>query len=737
MPEALTTDRISLLQTHINAGDRIAYYEQLSEWGYAYAELALGVVNADTVAGRTANAFFLDRASEAGVNISPNQLASISLQLAEADLQARIEFPGSAQGQELPVDTISTYHGAVFSSATQGAVGIEAWTPAFPLSLINDPQEREAFWDALIAANTLNATFILAFPQLQDITDSAVLAQLAGYEIDLIQAGSVGFVTESNSFGPFDIALGNGGRLIGDGISSATLSGTEGNDVILGFIGLDTLNGGFGDDRLYGGGGIDELVGGVGSDLLVGGTQNDILISGTIDGPDRMFVPDADADRLEGGEDFDTYIVGQDINLGTSDGSFETILEETSATIGFSQINRDFNFDSLSRIDTISDADGSGRIIVSSINETSEFPELTSFRDARSVADLSDPENFVQGTYERASSVTNFIDDGNGITSTNSLTSLNGRDVFFTGPVTGAFLGPKAALFYLTADENPAGNVPLLVGLDPVNVDGFIVDYIPIFAIEDFHNGDFGITIADENIPVRDNSDPNLPFISGDADDNSLTGIAGLDFIEGGAGDDFIFGGAGNDIISGNAGADFLFGEDGNGRLIIDVDDGFFSGGDGVDTLVFQGNDDNRIILNDGDDFTQAGDGRDFINGGNGNDSLDGQDGDDSLNGGAGNDVLGGGNGNDRLTAGSGDDLLFGGAGADIFIFDSDEGTNTIFDFEDGVDLIDFRTSEFSNDSDVLAAAVQVGSDLVIQGEDQIIAIQNFSISDFTAADIA
>ena len=42
---------IAVLQKHVDASDRVAYYEQLAEWGYAYAELALSVVNNDYTAG--------------------------------------------------------------------------------------------------------------------------------------------------------------------------------------------------------------------------------------------------------------------------------------------------------------------------------------------------------------------------------------------------------------------------------------------------------------------------------------------------------------------------------------------------------------------------------------------------------------------------------------------------------------------------------------------------------------
>jgi glycerophosphoryl diester phosphodiesterase len=62
--------------------------------------------------------------------------------------------------------------------------------------------------------------------------------------------------------------------------------------------------------------------------------------------------------------------------------------------------------------------------------------------------------------------------------------------------------------------------------------------------------------------------------------------------------------------------------------------------------------------------------------------------GNDVLVGEATNDVLRGGDGNDFLVGGEGEDILDGGAGSDIFYIDAGKGTDTIRDFENGIDLI-------------------------------------------------
>ncbi|NJO77710.1 MAG: alkaline phosphatase [Cyanobacteria bacterium RM1_2_2] len=62
-----------------------------------------------------------------------------------------------------------------------------------------------------------------------------------------------------------------------------------------------------------------------------------------------------------------------------------------------------------------------------------------------------------------------------------------------------------------------------------------------------------------------------------------------------------------------------------------------------------------------------------------GNDALVGTEADDLLRGGAGNDFL---------VGGEGEDTLVGGEGRDLFFIDAGKGTDTIRDFEAGIDLI-------------------------------------------------
>jgi len=167
----------------------------------------------------------------------------------------------------------------------------------------------------------------------------------------------------------------------------------------------------------------------------------------------------------------------------------------------------------------------------------------------------------------------------------------------------------------------------------------------------------------------------------GGAGNDVLNGRAGPDSLSGDAGNDTINGGAGNDTGFGDSGADGLFGEAGDDDL---------SGGSGNDTL--NGGDGNDSLRGDeGEDLLLGAFGNDMLLGGTGNDEVRAGGGDDLLGGGSGNDRLLGEAGNDVLSPGDGADTLLGGLGADTFVFDRDDGTNLLADFEPGLDRIDLR----------------------------------------------
>jgi len=98
--------------------------------------------------------------------------------------------------------------------------------------------------------------------------------------------------------------------------------------------------------------------------------------------------------------------------------------------------------------------------------------------------------------------------------------------------------------------------------------------------------------------------------------------------------------------------------------------------------------------------------------------TLVGGSGDDLLDGNAGNDTLQGGAGSDILHDGAGVDSMTGGAGADLFVLNPDGMTDTITDFEAGIDSLDLSGFSMLYDTDQLTITSKSwGAEILYEGE--------------------
>ena len=267
-------------------------------------------------------------------------------------------------------------------------------------------------------------------------------------------------------------------------------------------------------------------------------------------------------------------------------------------------------------------------------------------------------------------------------------------------------------------------------------------------------------------------------LLHGQDSNDTLKGLNGNDSIDGGAGDDILYGNGGGDLIDGGAGRDRLFGQGGNDNL---------DGGAGIDRLVERsdrdltltdtrlyargtdrisnieianlagGNSNNlidaemtteiRTVLSGlgGDDTLIGGAERDTIEGNDGNDILEGGDSADTLIGGAGDDNLIGLGGDDLLNGGDGDDFFFGDAGddtlighsgADVFIIESATGTDSIVDFESGVDRFAFGSALNFEDLSISAGDSLTSTIIGLKNSDRILAVvEDTSDTNITAED--
>lgn len=221
--------------------------------------------------------------------------------------------------------------------------------------------------------------------------------------------------------------------------------------------------------------------------------------------------------------------------------------------------------------------------------------------------------------------------------------------------------------------------------------------------------------------------------IVGDAQANRLRGLDGADTIYGGDGDDVIEGGAGADVLNGQGGSDTVSYEASSVGVFVDLSTNSVRGGDasgdsiagfenirgsrGADELKGDAGA-NRIEGGQGDDWIVATTGSDVYDGGEGADAVDfskftsgvtvnlGGGGASGYGSGAGfyhsftsiegvvgtdwADSLSGGAGEQEFMGGKGSDTLSGGAGGDTYYFDLGDGWDTIYETNDGSNVVSF-----------------------------------------------
>ncbi|NJL86170.1 MAG: hypothetical protein HC886_09605 [Leptolyngbyaceae cyanobacterium SM1_1_3] len=188
-----------------------------------------------------------------------------------------------------------------------------------------------------------------------------------------------------------------------------------------------------------------------------------------------------------------------------------------------------------------------------------------------------------------------------------------------------------------------------------------------------------------------------LDVVAGAEDTETITGTDGAETLVGTDMAEVIDALGGDDLVAGGLSADFIL------------------GGDGDDVL--RGDRNSRSTqdgLPGGDDIIYGGAGNDRIGGKAGNDLLYGDEGDDTLYGDDGDDILYGGLGNDILVG----DNFSKGSGSDTFVLAAGEGTDTILDFEVGIDFIGLAGGLSFGQLEI----VQTGKDAAIRLADETLA---------------
>ncbi|NEQ35126.1 MAG: DUF4347 domain-containing protein [Okeania sp. SIO3I5] len=473
-----------------------------------------------------------------------------------------------------------------------------------------------------------------------------------------------------------------------------TISSFGGNDTIFGNDGNDEASGGRGDDNLSGGNGSDTLNGDGGNDTLLGEADNDILIAG----PGNDF--------LEGGSGNDTLNGGNGSDTLNGDGGNDTLKGENGRDILDGGVGNDL-LEGDRGNDTLKGDRGSdtlkgdrGNDILTG-NRGNDLLEGGTSNDTLKGDRGNDTLKGENGKDILDGGVGNDLLDGGNKSDT--LEGNKGKDTLLGGKGNDILTGGSGNDSLDGGDNNDTlkgnrGNDTLLGGKGNDILDGGVGNDLLNGgnSRDSLTGGEGNDTLNGEN--GKDTLDGGVgdDLLSGGDREDSLVGSDGKDTLNGGKGNDILTGGLGNDSLDGGDNNDTLNGDRGNDTLLGGNGNDVLDGGVG-DDLLNGGNSRDSLTGGEGKDTLNGENGKDTLDGGIGDDLLDGGDRKDSLIGGEGNDTLNGGKGNDILEGGVGDDLLDGGvgkdslygnAGNDTFVLAPGMGKDTIFDFEDGSDLI-------------------------------------------------
>jgi Ca2+-binding RTX toxin-like protein len=510
-------------------------------------------------------------------------------------------------------------------------------------------------------------------------------------------------------------------------VTTANITGTGGNDIVVGNTGANVITGGGGNDRIEAGDGNDAISGGTGDDVIVAGTGNDTITwnanaNGDTDGFDMV-------DGNEGGTD--TFVVNG--RAGTTE-TFRIYARQAAIDAGMTVTGANSEIiitrTVLGTTTVIAELDNIEEISVNTLNTTVNNGNNSNQPDGGT----SNGDTIqVIGNFNAPFTSLNFSTitiDGNAGDDTVDISALQSahRIVFRSNGGNDTIVGTLRANDVI---ELPRGKT--------------LADY----SEETDEQGVTTLTCGDHQItytcseppvvrectaeeppveqpPVEQPPVEQPPVEQPPVGQPPVVGPVGpVNEVEwGGRGHDRLWGQDGHDKLYGRSGNDRLWGQDGNDGL---------DGGAGHDKL-YGGAGHDKLYGRSGNDRLEGGSGNDRLWGQDGHDVLKGGWGDDRLEGGQGRDQLSGGAGNDLLKGGAGNDRLSGGAGHDTFVFQKGGGSDTVTDFRNGQDRIDARSlSNVDNLSDL--TLVQVDQGVMIALGSDILVLKGVSTSDLDNSD--
>ncbi|SEI17421.1 Ca2+-binding protein, RTX toxin-related [Rhizobium tibeticum] len=457
--------------------------------------------------------------------------------------------------------------------------------------------------------------------------------------------------------------------VISGGRGQDTVLGGDGADIIYAGAGRDIIFGGGGDDVMFGEDGDDDLYGEDGSDTLVGREGHDRLVGGA--GDDRLFGDGGD-DVLVGGIGNDLLEGGAGNDDLSGGGGADTVFGNAGNDIVHMGLERD---ESASQDPDVTDGDDAyfGGEGVDTIDASAGRSGIAIDLMTGSATGTATGSDRIDG-FENVSA-TAYDDVITGDDAANLLHGGAGDDVLIGGESDDLI------------DAGEGDDIVQMAPAAPGSDDG-----------DDEYDGGDGVDTLDLGALLQ--------AVLADIEERYVEGEeVGRDTIV-----DFeiIRGGGGNDHLKGGQGSDILHGAAGNDRLVGRGDDDILVGGDGHDHIEGNDGDDIYVVVLSAD-LLSGSDGDDTFDGGSGLDSYDATSTRngvtiDLVSGTASGEEIGtdhlanveiaiGGSGNDVLVDAGGVTVLAGGDGSDVFIFAigsvSGNIRDEIRDFATG-DKIDF-----------------------------------------------
>jgi Ca2+-binding RTX toxin-like protein len=365
------------------------------------------------------------------------------------------------------------------------------------------------------------------------------------------------------------------------------LTGNSGSDVVDGAAGDDTLDGGLGNDTLYGGDGTDRLGGNIGNDWAYGGAGDDEF--GDVFGNNRLYGEDGNdsfrlgsngaifwsgADTVTGGAGSDVYWIQVDMNrlVSVKDrvtdfaaGPGGDLLDLRNLPIGHDVFASAFDLGHLrlfqSGANTLLqfDLDGADggfeRITLLTLqNVTASSITSDNFAGELVVGTAGDDALFGGLGHDTVQGLAG-NDTLDGSLGTDTLEGGSGDDLYYVDNIADA----------VVEESNAAPGALLLPGGGPGLAGPAGITDTVIAAVN------YAIGQFIENLTLSGGASR----ATGNELANKLTGNAGADILNGGGGNDTLDGGSGNDR---------LLGGDGNDSLVWGTGDRI-DGGAGTDTL--------------------------------------------------------------------------------------------------------------------------------------------------------